>query len=72
MAVILSDAWYQLGCGCELSELGGMLVDVRCRAHVVLVPPEDARAMLGPAGRYGRIYGPIDVDVPKLAKGGGA
>jgi len=71
VAVILTDAWYPLGCGCELSELGGLIVDVRCHAHVVLIPEEDAAAMLRTPVSYGRKYGPIDVDVPTLARGGG-
>jgi hypothetical protein len=69
--ILTEDAWYPLGCGCELSELGGMIVDPRCRAHRVLIPPEDLPYCVTSTGMIRSYYGPIDVDVPKLARGGG-
>ncbi len=72
MAVILTDAWYPLGCGCELSELGGMLIRPRCRAHSILIPSFGEGGPTPGQRRRNDVYGPIDVDVPKLAGGGEA
>jgi hypothetical protein len=58
MLVTKVTTWMTLGCGCDESDDGWLIVFVRCPiGHATLIPADDLAFMLrsGPFGKYGPI-----------------